>query len=107
MPPDLDKTPGLLESLPPGMRSAGKALVLNTVAGAGAASLPTASAQTHLAGLPTHDGPMVWGLTLTQLVAALTALYFVLQIGLLCIRYSQELPKLWRRLRGKREGEEA
>lgn len=103
MPPDLDKTVSLLESLPPGLRSSGKVLVLNTAAGAGVATLPTATAQTHLAGLPGHDGPMLWGLTITQWVAVLTAVYFVLQIGLVFIRYSQELPKLWRRLLGKSE----
>ncbi|SAI47417.1 Uncharacterised protein [Bordetella ansorpii] len=83
MPPDIDAHAStLVEAIPPDMRSAGKTLLLNTSAGVSIA-----------------------GFTLNEWVAILTGIYFVAQIGLLCIRYSEEIPKLWRRWRGTRRGD--
>ena len=41
----------------------------------------------------TTAGFGVWGITLETWIAILTALYFLLQIGLLLIRYWEEVPK--------------
>lgn len=78
MPPDIENNASvMLDTIPPELASAGKELIFKSAAGASIA-----------------------GFTLNEWVAILTGVYFVAQIGLLCIRYSEELPRLWKRWRG-------
>jgi hypothetical protein len=82
MPPE-EPIVSALKTIPPDLKQAGKNMLLNSTGGA-----------------------VVYGFTLNEWVAILTAVYFILQIGLILIRYARELPRLWRGWFGKRAPEQ-